>query len=659
MANILNIQMSKEHIDRNSVATPKEAIKELLWNACDADAAKIEVTLTKNHQYGEAIEEIIVKDNGHGMKFEDLENLLGFYGRSNKTYSEKSPSGRRYHGKQGHGRYKSFAIGTFVKWESTYQGDDGKKYNFTVNFNSNDKMNCSYSEKSQVSDTAQTGMTVTITGIMESISPLGDVDKMREEIISSFAAYLLAYPDIEMRYDGFKMNPNDYIQERKGEEINALPEGESETKTSTANFILWKSGVGKEYHKLFICGKDGVTYDSIAIPNKKNPISIYIMGEFFDDLHKRGTLAMGMANPYYESFVSQVKDLLRDFINSRFFQDAVEEVKNVKDSELYPYIGESISTIETAERQYFDLLAVEINNIVPSFRNASNETKKLTYRLMKEAVKSNPDSLTSILTEVFKLSEEEQNKLASLLEYTSLPSIIDMTQTISNRLLFIHALEQMVYNEEISKPIKERTQFHKILLSELWVFGEKYALGASDVSLKNVLIKHLKHLEREDLIPSIPSEASTDLSKIPDLCLWQQYPVQGERIENLVIELKRPNKVLGKTELDQIKNYAYAVTDDSLFDKANTKWNFILLGRDFNNFVINELNDRKDGTGNFYNSSDGSISISVHKWSKVIQDNKLRFNFLKERLNYFLEDSKQALDYLHTTYADLFEQKKN
>jgi hypothetical protein len=455
------------------------------------------------------------------------------------------------------------------------------------------------------------------------------------------------------------MNPNEYIQERRDETLDALPEGQRETKTSTANLILWKTGVGKEYHKLFICGRDGVNYDAIAIPNKNNPISIYIMGEIFDDLHKQGTLGMGLANPYYELFVSQTKEMLREFINSRFFQDAVDEVKGIKESDMYPYtLTENMSPIETAERQYFDLLAVEINNIIPSFRKSSNEAKKLTYRLIKEAVKSNPDSLTSILTEVFKLSEEEQNKLASLLEYTTLPSIIDMTQTISNRLLFIHALEQMVYNVEVSTPIKERTQFHKILLKELWVFGEKYALGASDVSLKNVLIKHLKHLGRKDLIPSIPSKAATDLSKIPDLCLWQQYPVQDERIENLVIELKRPNKMLGKTELDQIKNYAYAVTDDPLFDKSNTKWNFILLGRDFNSYVINELNDRKDGSGNFYNSSDDSVSISVYKWSKIIQENKLRFNFLKEKLNYFLEDSKPALDYLQTTYADLFENKK-
>ena len=656
MANILNVKVAHEHIDNNSKATPKDAVKELIWNACDADATKVDVSLIRNFHFTEAIEEVIIKDNGHGVKFDDLEILLGFYGRSNKTYTDKSPAGRRYHGKEGYGRYKSFSVGTFVKWESVYRDTDGKKYRFTVNFTANDKMNCPFSNKEHVADETETGLTVAITGVLENLSSLANLDKMREEIISSFAAYLLAYPNVEINYDDFKMNPNDYIQERKDESIESLPDGEIEARTSITNLILWKSGVGKEYHKLFICGQNGVAYDTFPLSTKGYPISIYIMSDFFDELHQQGTLEMGLTNPYYESFINITKDILRDFINSRFLVDAVEEVKGIKDSDMYPYSGDSSSPIETAERQYFDLLAVEINDIVPSFRKSSNETKKLTYRLIKEAVKANPDSITSILTEVFKLPEEKQNKLASLLEHTSLPSIIDMTQTISNRLLFIHALEQMVYNDDVGKPIRERTQFHKILLDELWIFGEKYALGASDISLKNILMKHLKHLGRDDLVPSVPDEAAADLTKVPDLCLWKQFPIQDERIENLVVELKRPTKKLGKTELDQIEIYAFAVADDPLFFKENTKWNFILIGRDFDKYVINKLKDRKDGIGNLYNSDDGSLSISVYRWSNIIQDNKLRFNFLKEKLSYFLEDSKQALDYLHTTYADLFEQ---
>ena len=275
MTNVLSVKMSNEHIERNSKVGPQDAIKELIWNACDADATKISVSLIRNFVIDETIEEIIVKDNGHGMKFENMENLLGFYGRSNKTYSEKSPVGRRYHGKQGHGRYKSFSVGTFVKWESVYKDTDEKKYKFSVNFYANDKTNCPFSEKERVADDVETGLTVKITGIMENLSALADLNKMREEVISSFAAYLLAYPNIEIRYDNFKMNPSDSIQERKEQSFDALPEGQCEAKTSVANLILWKSDVSKEYHKLFVCGQNGVTYDAVSIKNKGIPVSIY------------------------------------------------------------------------------------------------------------------------------------------------------------------------------------------------------------------------------------------------------------------------------------------------------------------------------------------------------------------------------------------------
>ena len=39
----MSVQMTPEHFDRSIKGSPKEAIKELIWNACDADAKNIEV----------------------------------------------------------------------------------------------------------------------------------------------------------------------------------------------------------------------------------------------------------------------------------------------------------------------------------------------------------------------------------------------------------------------------------------------------------------------------------------------------------------------------------------------------------------------------------------------------------------------------------------
>lgn len=39
----MSVQMTPEHFDRSIKGSPKEAIKELIWNACDADAKNIEL----------------------------------------------------------------------------------------------------------------------------------------------------------------------------------------------------------------------------------------------------------------------------------------------------------------------------------------------------------------------------------------------------------------------------------------------------------------------------------------------------------------------------------------------------------------------------------------------------------------------------------------
>lgn len=653
MSKTLDVKITQEHIDRNAKTSPKEAIKELLWNSCDADATYIDVSFEINYfgdEVGE-IETITVKDNGHGIKYEEIDYTFGLYGRSNKTYAEKSPMGRIYHGKQGHGRYKGFSIGTFAKWESIYVAEDGKKYRFFIEFDTSNKMKCSYSDKELMPDNTETGVTVTISGIMQGVSILTDKHTMIEEIMYSFAPYLLAYSKIDIIYDGVRVDPESHIDNRV--EIPLVSEQDGNKEQATVSIIHWKDGFGRN-QSMYICGKSGAAYNNISINTKNHPISVYLISGLFDEMSKNNILAFGESNPHYAFLVSQAKKELKGYINEYYHSDAVAEVKNIKETDLYPYKGEVKNKVDDAERQYFDLIAVEINSVIPSFRSSSNETKKLTYRLIREAVKTNPDSLTTILTEVFRLSSEQQEELAKLLDYTTLPSIINMTQTISNRLLFIHALEQMIYNREVGASIKERTQFHKILLGELWIFGEKYSLGASDLSLKNVLKKYLKYLEREELTPEIPQHAANDVTLIPDLCLWKQYPTQGERIENLIVELKRPTKVLGQKELAQIKNYAYAIADDPLFPKENTKWNFLLLGMDFDNYVNRELQDKKAGDGNYYNSDDGHISISVHKWNKIIQENKLRFDFLKTKLEYTLDESEEALQYLHTKYAELF-----
>lgn len=94
-----------------------------------------------------------------------------------------------------------------------------------------------------------------------------------------------------------------------------------------------------------------------------------------------------------------------------------------------------------------------------------------------------------------------------------------------------------------------------------------------------------------------------------------------------------------------------------MFDKTRTKWHFILLGQDLDQRVRSALENQVIGDGNYYNA--GNISISVFEWSKIIQDNKLKYEYLRKKLNHQLSDDPNfAVDYLRAKHANYSQQGK-
>lgn len=655
----MNVEMTQELFERSIKGSSKDAIKELIWNSCDADAKNIDISFGYNGLAGaEMVSDVFIKDDGHGIPFKLVSEYFGKYGRSQKTYSDKSPSGRIYHGKFGQGRYKSLAIGNFICWKTTYLADDKKLYTYEIRIDASSRMDISYSETQELSVANHSGTMVHIHGIpddrLNPVSKLTENTEMLPELLATFAPYLLAYSDISISYNGIMIRPETQIEKQAEKELAFEEEGKPPIK-ALAKAIRWKHSI---FSKIYICSSSGAVYDEQDYtPLKRNETSIYLLGEYFEKMHRENTLLMGLADPVYAYFYDETRKFAREFTQEQELNNAAAEIQRIKDEGAYPFVGEPVDEVAKAEQNVFDVLAVEVNRAVPQLMTSHPQTKKLTYRLIKEAINTNPASIKTILTEVFNLTQKQQDDLAEMLSHTHLPEIIDVAKTISDRLTFIYLLDQIVYNDSVGKPIKERTQFHRLLLKELWIFGEKYALGTSDQSLKNLLAEHIKCLGRDELIPEIPPEAVEDLTRIPDICLFEQICPNYEHFEHLVIELKRPKFTLTLKELDQIRDYALTVSKSSLFDKSRTKWHFILLGQKFNDDVTEALKNVVVGDGNYYNA--GNISISVLMWSSIIQDNKLKYEFLKNKLNHQLSDDPNfGMDYLMAKHAELFPAKK-
>ncbi len=355
-----NVEMTQELFDRSIKGSPREAMKELLWNACDADAKNIVVSFDYGGISGaEEVTDIYVKDDGHGIAVDCIEEYFGKYGRSQKTYSDRSPAGRIYHGKLGQGRYKSLAAGNFLDWDSVFRDESGAFLHSEVHIESGSRMNINYSETAEKANAERTGTTVHIHGLIE--EKIGQITKMAEptemipDLLATFAPYLLAYTDITIKYNGVTVDPARQIKKQDEKELVYEEEGKEPVK-ARLSAITWKEA---QFNKLYICGSSGVVYAEIDYaPLKKTSTSIYLMGDLFEQMHRENTLAMGNANPAYAYFEDEAKKYARELVGDVEEEDAALEIARIKEQGIYPYDGEPEDDVKKAERDVFDVFAV-------------------------------------------------------------------------------------------------------------------------------------------------------------------------------------------------------------------------------------------------------------------------------------------------------------
>jgi HSP90 family molecular chaperone len=101
-----------EHLGYKMYSHLPNALAELIANAYDADATKVQVILRD----GESGRSVIVQDDGHGMNLGDLREKYLRIGRNRRVEGEgRSESGRRaVAGKKGLGKLALFGIGETI-----------------------------------------------------------------------------------------------------------------------------------------------------------------------------------------------------------------------------------------------------------------------------------------------------------------------------------------------------------------------------------------------------------------------------------------------------------------------------------------------------------------------------------------------------------------
>jgi hypothetical protein len=595
---------------------PIIGIEELVWNALDADATRVEVILRRGLLDG--LDAILVHDNGHGMAPDEKEKSFGVLGGSAKRLRSRSPGGRILHGREGKGRFRAFGLGTRVNWTSRFK-QKGVVSEWSIEANATNLCAFAFNDPVVEKAGASTGTTVTVTNVDASLGVLSS-DNARLDLLTRLALYLRAYPKAVVHYDGDRVS-------------------------AKLTVIEWLPDMDR---KLYLCTSEGMTRKEATaeVRAKDFNFTAYLSSAVFDEMDAAAVEVAEM-NPLVVRLIDGARSQLREHFIRRKKERLEEVIAAWKAEGVYPYSELPRSPVAKAEREVFEICAISVHQRLPGWATGEMENRKLTLLLLRQALETSPSGLQTILREVLNLPKYQQEDLADLLQKTKLESIIKATKIVSDRLSFLSALERLLFDKEYKNRLLERSQLQRMLVDELWVFGEQYMLGLDDQSLKTLLENHAKILERK-VLADVVKDINGD-EAIPDLMLWRRYADRSVgRYEHLVVELKRPKKSLGQAELSQIENYALTVAADERFDKANTKWTFVLLGDDLTPFALEKCEQENRPFGLILQKP--HVEVWVKKWATIIQECKWRHEFYRKELDLEIQGS-DATAYLEKKHA--------
>lgn len=628
-----------------------EALAELIWNALDAEADKVtvdyDVTSLDSSDALHSITKIRVEDNGLGFTRERAQAEFLSHGDSwKKLLNGLTPNGKRVsHGRQGRGRFFAYSLGHRVTWRSvsasevgqgnralTVAGDRATINRFTIG------------EEEVTEEPTGTSVTIRVEQGRSLSTLLKDDAALR--LSALFAPHLLGNADIEVRVDGKRLDPLPLLDAEPVDiTLDDCPADEiGEHDAPVLRIIEWKKNMRAKVPTLLFCNGGGATLSELPASDPDNRemrrpgvnASCYLMWDgFASDETDLLTLRMR-----YPTVVDSAIVRFREHLDARFDELLVSIVQKLKDEGSYPYSRRPRSKAGRAEQDLYDVLLVTAQPAL----GGNQQQRALGAKLLHLAVSERPEALDRILGEVLSLDDEIRDELAEVLKRSTFPAIITSATEVARRIDLLTALRRLLYESEESKLMREVDQLHPLVRDNTWLFDEHWNLTRSETSLTNVLravIPDSTILE-EELDPvrrADGTDGRVDLLLHRDLRLPDGF-------RRLVVELKRPSKVLDFECLNQVKSYAQALAASPAI--GTERWEFWLVGTKIHAELEGDIVSSDRARGHVVRHD--RYDVWVVEWGDLIDQRLLSLDFVRSQLDYEV-DQGDALERLGERYG--------
>lgn len=665
MSNIVQMKMSTNPRLLKDVLTLYKstfyALKELIDNSIQANAKRVDVKLIPSScpidsvNY-KSIESIEVYDCGDGVPFSMFENSIMQIATENKVEG------------QGVGRFGALQIGKEIRIETTaYDKEKGKYTRTAVTMTANNILSAKDLQKvdfpietEEIEEKCNHYYKVVISDLYHnSPDKIKKKNKLSEEFrtLESFKQALFeTYPfDVFEGRVQFAVNGEELQRGQFLLDTPHLIKKEVECSDGTKHEIwlnFYKVNLKTADISIYFQVENSGIKQSIAKYSYVSPWHTPDVGAWYvmvesDLITPDMMVDFALADFGNDSKTIQqtIKDAIDDFFkkdNRKF----VSFVDRLKADNSYPY-RDFRNDSTPLEESLFNHTAY-ILELDLKFIENSNPARNIVYQMVKKLIEDG--NIEFLYSEILKLSDESREKFKNLLRLTDMDDVVEFSSSVNTKTSFLNFLHDLCYGD-VSKWLKERSQLHKIVKEELWIFGEEYTEGTklwSDKNLENNLEKlHKMYFCYE------PTEEDENTIKdckdknrdITDLFFYNKKKTGNGRTEVMIVELKAPCCAISNKEILQIERYRDDIMDSSAYSKNKVSYKLLLISSRINKPIRRRLegiaswNCQDDAFLYSLNQEKGyEIKVYVMEWSDLIEMNRKKLEYLSQSLPVKLED---------------------
>lgn len=669
------VSITDSSIKSGVTSDAKKAICEFIWNGFDANAFHVELSYVAN-EIG-FISSLIIKDDGDGISRSMLDSTFGKYQDSIKRKSFQWSS--QVKGHRGKGRYAFNCFATRADWVSICKENDKLiKHHISIDAGDNDHFN-DYSEEADnmIVHDVETGTEVTFTNV-DLTQAFFESDDFTEYLKKEFAVFLKLNENAGkyITVNGKMLDYNSLIAETDTLQLNINDEKDGHVYGFHLTFVRWKEKMKENYCSYFLDDSQIEHFEKTTTLNNKDTgfhHSVYVISSYFNSFvppqkpktkTKHKTEIENQNLIYFPDFrgdkteKDQVFKQLLKKVKVWILEKEKEYISHVAGEELWAKF-EKNGTVTKPTNKYELPLYEDLKQTVKGiysvqpkiFTNIKKEQAKTLVGCLNLLLQTDKrEDLITIIESVVKMSAEERHRLAEILQVTELSYITNTISLLENRLKTVSAIKAMLFDKSLNA--YEVPDVQKMVSSAFWLFGEQYNIVTeAEPDFQQALERYLNMIRKDNKGVgkskiSVEKLKHPDVNKEMDIFAFRQTKTSNA-IENIIVELKRPNIKLGELELSQVKTYMRLIYQQPQFNSTAAKWTFILVGNELDNsgtiegeYLTNKTWGKKDLVYHV-DSNSQNYEIYVKTWSTLFDDFEMRHNFLLQKLQ-FRRDSLSA-----------------